>query len=317
MDRDNNIIQWLLSFDNPSLTFRTYTELLDYNPDSPEVIKVKNKIAFSHDVGKIMEAMHPDGYWLQKQYDGKIVGDDVEYGSFATTHFCLSYLAELGMTREHPFIYKAAERYLNLQKKDGDWWQHLSCLTGYNISTFIKLGYKNDSRIQKSIDLMLKTNRFDSGYLCDIHEKNEKSKKKKSCIRGAAKVLSAFSLLPEYWEHARCKELVNYFLNRGGFYKSGKNTVLVNKDINTLTFPVIWRTNSWEILLALSKMGYGKDLRLENAWKFLDSLKNKNNRYNLDYTPPQALWKVGVRGSENPWITFYVFLTKKYRENKI
>jgi hypothetical protein len=92
--------------------------------------------------------MHPDGYWLQRNPRTKeYVGDGVVYGSFATTHFCLAYLAELGMDGSHPQVAKAAERYLNLQKPDGDWWDHFSCLIGYNIRTFILLGYREDERV--------------------------------------------------------------------------------------------------------------------------------------------------------------------------
>jgi hypothetical protein len=219
-------INWLLNTDNSSLRYRVMTELLDIPFNSSEIIELKNKISTSPNVMQILSKMHPDGYWLQQnQTTKKFIGDDVEYGSFATTHFCLSYLSELGLTKENHLVAKAAERYLNLQKSDGDWLLHLSCLYGLNICTFIKLGYRNDSRLQKSIDLMLQTNRFDNGYLCDMHEK--KSKKKKSCIRGTTKALLAFSELPEYWNHTRCISLINYFLDREGIYQRIKVRLLI------------------------------------------------------------------------------------------
>ena len=166
---NDKTINWLLNPDNPSLRFRVMTDLLDIPVNNPEIAELKNKIPDSPQVMKILSKMHPDGYWLQQnQTTKRFVGDDVEYGSYATTHFCLSYLSELGLTKENHLVAKAAERYLNLQKDDGDWLQHLSCLYGYNVRTFIKLGYRDDCRIQKSIDLMLQTNRFDHGYLCEI-----------------------------------------------------------------------------------------------------------------------------------------------------
>ena len=312
---NEKIVSRLLETNDVSLKYRICTELLDYEKDSGEVVALNNQILNSKPVKKILDKMHPDGYWLQTNPRTKrTVGDDVEYGSFASTHFCLSYLSELGLTREHPLVEKAADRYLSLQKGNGDFWNNMSCLTGYNIRTFIKLGYRNDSRLQKSIDLLLNTERTDGGYLCEIHEK--KSKKKKSCIRGASKVLLAFSYLHKYREHTRCKQLVDYFLNRNGIYNS-KLAEFACRDMNVFSFPITWGTNSWEILLALSKMGYGDDKRLTNAWQLLEKKRLKNGFYPLDSTPTQSPWKVGKRGEGNPWVTFYVLLAKKYKEKTI
>jgi len=296
---DKNIIDWLLESNDISMRYRTLTELLDFPQNDNNIISLQKQISNSKPVLDILNKMR------------KFIGDDVEYGAFATTHFCLSYLSELGLTKENPAIAKAAERYLNLQKNDGDWWNHLSCLTGYNLRTFTRLGYKNDKRIKKTIELLLSTNRIDNGYLCDLHEKRKK--KSKSCIRGAVKVLLAFADLPEYWDHPRIKALVDYFLVRDGIYRNDDKNTFVNKDISRLSFPIIWRVNIFEILYSLSRMGYGKDRRLKNAWRFFDTLKSANGKYKLDWTPIQCPWKVGKRGIENKWITFYSLLAQKYK----
>lgn len=166
----------------------------------------------------------------KKPRTGILVRDDVEYGSFATTHFCLSYLAELGLDRNHEMLDMAANRYLDLQKPDGDWWEHLSCLNGYNIRTFILLGYRDDIRVQKTIDLMMGTARKDGGTLCDLHEKPNR-RPQKSCVRGSAKALLAYSVMPEYRDTEQCKELVEYFLKRQGIYQNKNLNEYVNKDV--------------------------------------------------------------------------------------
>jgi hypothetical protein len=310
----NKNLKWLLEPDDPSVRYRTLVELLDKTMDDPEVQQCKEQIKDSLAVKAIFDKMHPDGYWLQKNPRTKeVVGDSVVYGSFATTHFCLSYLAELGLDRNHPLVDKAANRYLNLQKEDGDFWDHFSCLFCYNIRTFIMLGYEDDSRVKKTIDLMLKTKREDGGYLCDWHEGKYKTRETKSCIRGSVKALLAFSYLPHLWKHERCKQLVNYFLKRHGIYKNNNLHEFVNKDMTRFAFPIIWRANIFEILYSLGKMGYGKDKRLESAWKELESRQNSNRRYILDWTPSQAPWKIGKRGEENKWVTFHAYLAFKYK----
>ena len=311
-------VQWLLQDDEPSVQMRTLRELLDFDFNSPEVRKARSAIQQSSAVVDLLGKMHPEGYWLQKNPRTKVdVGDDVLYGSFGSTHFVLSYLAELGLDRSHPQVEKAADRYLGLQKPDGDWLNHYSCLLGYNIRTFVLLGYREDARIEQSIELMLQTVREDGGYLCDWHEGKYKTRQVKSCIRGSVKSLLAFAELPEYWDHPHCKQLVNYFLHRGGIYQSDHPGIFVNKDMQRSAFPIIWRANIWEVLYALSKMGYGNDGRISAAWDELHSRADDLGRYRLDWTPTECAWKVGSMGEHNKWITLYVLLAEKYKNLSI
>lgn len=309
-----SIIDWLLEPDSPSLRHRTLVELLGRPADDPEVMESREGIAGSADVKAIMGKMHPDGYWLQRDpRTGRVYGDGVQYGSFASTHFCLAYLAELGMDRSDPRVAKAAERYLSLQKEDGDFFMHFSCLLGLNIRTFAMLGYKDDPRVRRSVDLLLKTERPDGGYLCDIHEGKRKTRPVKSCIRGSAKALLAFSCLPELWGHERVLGLARHFLARGGIYKTRHPGEHVNKDMGRISFPITWRANAFEILLALGRMGHGRDGRLARAWAELDARADRSGRYPLDWTPAQSPWKVGERGAANKWVTFYACLAHRLR----
>jgi hypothetical protein len=308
-----DILEWLLEPENPSVRHRTIVELLDTPPNDAEAMKSGKQIAGSVHVKGLLSGMHPDGYWLQKHpTTGRMLGDGVEYGAFGTTHFCLAYLAELGMDRTDARTAKAAERYLNLQQADGDFYGHFSCLLGLNIRTFTMLGYKNDPRVKKSIGLLLDTERRDGGYLCDMHEGKYKTKPTKSCFRGSVKAALAFSYLPEYWNHDRVRRLVDYFLLRDGVFKRTKPEELVNKDMERNAFPITWRANLFEVLLALSKMGYGKDSRLARAWNLLHSRADERGRFILDWTPGQSPWKVGERDELNKWITFYAHLAHKF-----
>jgi hypothetical protein len=307
------LIEWLLDENDPSLKYRVLTELLDLPQDNTDVVQIKSKIEGSPPVKSLLNAMHADGYWLQENTRTNIVyGKGVEYGAFATTHFCLSYLSELGLTKENPLVAKASDRYLSLQKSDGDWWNHYSCLYAYNIRTFIKLGYRNDPRLQKTIDLLLNTTRPDGGYLCNTHE--NKHQTRKSCIRGANKALMAFAEMPKYWQHPRCLQLVDYFLKRNAIFDNS-HTRLVNHDMEYNSFPIIWRCNVWEPLWSLSKMGYGSLSELNDAWEYLEKNKNQKGQYILAWTPTQSPWKVGKRGQPNKWVTLYSLLTKKLKNN--
>lgn len=315
----NNLETWLLEKENPSIRYRTLTELLEKNACNPEVLETKQVILSSEPVKNIFYRMHPDGYWLQKNpRSGEVAGYGVEYGAFTSTHFVLAYLAELGLDKQNPQVKKAAHRYLNLQQPDGDFFRHFSCLYAHNIRTFILLGYKDDPRVQKTINLMLTTTRPDGGYLCDMHEGKYKRKAVKSCIRGSTRALMAFAELPRYWEHPRCKALINYFLQRNCLFRRDKPKAYINHDVQNTSFPITWRASLLDIIFALSKMGYGKHKAMQRAWQLLEKKKNGQERYILDWTPTQvqSLWKIGKRALPNKWITLHALLAIKAREQR-
>ena len=309
-------LAWLLEEDNPSLRYRTLTELFDVDPGDPRARATKDLVPASSQARAVLDRMHPDGYWQQRNpRSGEVLGGGVEYGAFATTHFCLAYLAELGLDRQDPRVAEAADRYLALQQPDGDFWRHFSCLYAYNIRTFLMLGYSGDPRLRKTIDLMLGTERPDGGYLCDMHEGKPGGKKSRSCIRGSVKALLAFSMLPELWGSGRCRDLVGYFLRRDGIFRTDDPTGPVNRDVTWTIFPIHWRAGLPEVLLALSGMGYGRRPELDRAWAILAGKRADQGKYILDWTPTQALLKGGRRGEPSKWITFYALLALKYRDS--
>lgn len=314
---NKEIIEWLLEEDNLPVRYRTLTELLDIPVTEKEVIECAGKLPECNEVRGIFSHMHPDGYWLQEnKRTGEISGDDVIYGAFLTTHFCLAYLSEFAMDKKDPRIVKAADRYLGLQQPDGDFRRHFSCLYAYNIRTFLRLGFKDDPRVQKTIKLLLASKREDGGYLCDIHEGKYKNKSVKSCIRGSVKALLAFSELPEYLDHPRCKELVDYFLKRDAIFSTKNLSKIACRDLAKTNFPITWHAGLVEVLYALSKMGYGQNRELDRAWQLLDEKKDKKGRYIMDWTHGQVrkLFNCGKRGEANKWVTFYALMSFKYRD---
>lgn len=316
---DQELLDWLDDPDDPSLRYRILRELRDRDEGDPAVRACRAESLTSPTVRKLFDSMHADGYWLQAhQKTGRKTGAGVEYGAFATTHFCLSYLAELGLDRSDPLVALAAERYLALQGDDGDWteagwYERLSCLIGYNVRTFVRLGYRDDPRLTRAVELLLATERNDGGYLCGIHDRRYKTRQAKSCIRGSVKALLAFAELPELYGHPRVGRLVRYFLGRGGIFKSTDAGVLVNTDMERPSYPITWRANAWEILYALARMGHGDDPRLNPAWRHLESLTDAHGRWVLTWSPHQCPWKLGKRGHANRWLTFYALAGMRLR----
>jgi hypothetical protein len=263
--------------------------------------------------------MHPEGYWEVKKRDGRILGAGVEYADWSTTHYVLSYLAELGVKKDNPIIKKAVNRYLSLQQPDGDFWDHFSCLYGLNIRTFVKLGFKDDPRVLKTINLLKKMIRDDHGYLCDMHEGKRKTRLTKSCYRGSVKVLFAISELPELWTEENTQKLVSYFLNRNVLFKTKKPTEYVTRETGKTIFPFSYRAGLLETLYAIGRLGFGNDPRVNDAWNLLQERRKSNGRFILDWTPGKTTNRYfypGNKHTENKWVTFYAYLCMKYKNPK-
>lgn len=312
---NEDLTRWLLDFHEPALTYRVLTELLDKPVVDPQVTAAKAAIPHSDTVIAIFAKMHPDYYWENKDYKGRMLGSGREY-SAQTTHFVLGYLAEVGMDRSDERYEKSVSRYLDLQYEDGTWTRHQSCIYAQNIYSFVKLGFFGDPRLQKTIDYLLSIDRPDGGYLCDGHEGKYKNKPTKSCVKGCSKALLAFTVLPQYWQHRACLHLVQYFLDHEILWKMEHPDEFIHASVCAFKYPINYNASLWELMYALSYMGYGRHPRMQRAWEFLDSRLDDLGRAPLDWIQTKSLWKAGKRGEPNPWMTFYVHLAYKYRENQ-
>ena len=310
------VLEWLLEPANPSVRCRTLIELMGIPQDDPDVQQARAAILTSPVVQKIFAKMHPDGYWLHRGD-----GAGVSYSMASSTHFVLSYLAELGLDRREPRVALAVERYLSLvtpDKPDPKPWEippeyrsHQSCLYAFNIRTFIRLGYRADPRIQERVDVLLNDWRGDGGYLCDRPRFHSKTK---SCIRGTVKALMAFAELPEYWQSERCLALVDYFLRREVIYKSTSPGELIRGEVVSTRYPFVISVSLLEPLYALSRMGYGAHPALAPAWQYLAAKRDPEGRYLLDRSP-LSIFYVGPYGQPNKWVTLYAYLALKQQES--
>jgi len=302
------VLDWLLEPENPSVRYRTLVELLGAPQDDPEVRRVHAAILTSKPVLSIFAKMHPDGYWLHRG-----LGAGVSYAMSSSTHFVLAYLAELGLDRSDERVAGAVERYLSLagpEKPDPKPWEiapdyshRQSCLYAYNLRTFIRLGTRDDPRIQERVEVLLNDWRADGGYLC---QRPSFGPKTKSCIRGTVKALMAFAELPELWRSARCQALVDYFLRRQVIYQSKHPGVLIRDEVATTIFPFVISASLLEPLYALSRMGYSNHPALADAWKHLDAKRDEQGRYTLDRSL-HSVFNAGPNGQPNKWATLYAY----------
>jgi len=310
-----NVLNWLLERENPSIRYRVMKEIQKKLSNDEKMIETQQSIVKSSYIQKIKNSMHPEGYWTVKKHDGRIIGAGVEYATFNTTHYVLGYIAELGLTRKESWVELAADRYLSLQTSDEDFYNYLSCLMGLNLRTFAKLGFGEDPRVLKRLSLLESYIRYDEGYLCDLHEgKTKRGRLVKSCYRGSVKALFGLSEFPQVWHKPFVKNLINYFLNREILFKTTNLKKLVRKDAGLTYFPFTYYAGLIDVLYPLCKMGYGSDKKVKRAWEILENHKTEEGKYILDSSPNNRYLKPGERKQPNKWITFYSYLCYIFRD---
>jgi hypothetical protein len=161
---------WLLEEDNPSVRYFTLTEILDKPISDSEVKEAKNAIMKIGIAPRILAKQMNDGYWETPTafYTAKYRG----------TAWQLMILAELGADGRDSRISKACEFILansqNPESSGFSIWLSVKtgggrrsgvipCLTGNMVWSLIRLGYLEDSRVQRGINWITTYQRFDDG----------------------------------------------------------------------------------------------------------------------------------------------------------
>ena len=208
---------------------------------------------------------------------------------------------------------------INYYKKNGFLY---NCADFMQLRAFVKLGFGN---ILNDIGLMEKPNnrqKSDGGFLCLIEKYKDKSK---SCVKNNNMALLFLSecrkknitLLIE-------KDLLQYFWNHKLFFKtSNLSSLIINaregwRTIDTFYPFEVQRIGLQNIIEAFSVLGYGKNKKLQEAWKILETKKEPNGKYILDGTLTKSyLPKTKEQvGKPSKWITFYVLLANKYKDSQ-
>ena len=215
----NDIINWLLEENEPSIRYKTLTELLDYPSDHEDVITAKERVANCKNVERILARRDERGLFPHKpEY----------YGNWTTFNY-LTILAELGVTGDDPricpivdWIFTPGDDKLEyfVQKEFGyayilDEANLGSCGQIKFLSTLVRLGYLDDPRAKRLIEVFVDKGRLDGGYLCKWKKSRHKGQEPKSCLAATVPALFLYSVLPEcYRSGEKYDALINYFTSR-------------------------------------------------------------------------------------------------------
>lgn len=320
-----NPLSWLLEPESPGVRYLTLRFLLDRSDDDQELREARREAHQNGEIGVVLSKMNPEGYWEQPG-----TGYNPKYYS---TVWSLILLAQLGaVVEEDARIARACSYFLDHALAAGGQISGSTapsgaadCLQGNMCWALTALGY-TDPRLEKAYDWMARsvtgegvapmedkkaTLRFYAGKCGPMFACG--SNNRLPCAWGAAKVMLAFSRVPEKY----CSPLVQSAIQQGVDFLFSVDPASAgypsgwadhpSQNWWKFGFPVFYVTDLLQIVEALVGLGYGKDPRLENSLNLIREKQTEEGRWPLEYDYKGKTWvDFGEKKKPNKWVTFRV-----------
>ncbi len=294
MDQNNIVINWLLESNNPPARYRTLTELLNKPYTDINVIETKNEI-----VRTLSQAA--DTSWMKN-----VKGLWLIYNLLA--------LAECGLCKSDIDVSTALMDYFNKCAFD------TACGDGLMLRALVALGFKDDERVRTQRNAFYNYLLPDGGLLCR-HRVKKLKYTPKSCIKDNMHILLMLAECKKHGlEFEYANKLLDYFLDRRIFYRSGKPDELVldcraGWRMTDNFFPAeVMRIGLPQLLYAFALLGAGNAPELSEAWEMLDQKKDKDGKYILEGTLSKSYLPREKINKPGKWVTLYSLLALKYRD---
>ncbi len=218
MEIDQSVLDWLTERGNPSVRYFTLKNLLGKSENSSEVREAKELIMSEGVIPSILSHQNGEGHFpsseVVEKYSkrplksgGKLLyGKDVErFGylpKYKATIWQLLLFAELGADGGDPRIRKTCEYVLKTTYSENGLFTILvdnilaPCFHGNMTYSLLKLGYTDDPRLEKALQILFNYQRFDDGDFKTPEEwpyrgRRDRCSGNHSCYAGCAKGLKA------------------------------------------------------------------------------------------------------------------------------
>jgi hypothetical protein len=310
-----DILDWLLSPDEPGVRFWALQQLLDRAPDDGEVLEAQEEVMGSSCVRRILSALSSEGYWENPE--------DIYLPKYTAGTHNLLILAELG-ARRTPEIEKSLEHVFQFQRDSGHFLKDLPktakgkasvvkdgcCYDGNILYYLIHFGYLDDPRTQRLIDFQIDYySQEEGGWKCRAFPIDPRKVFPKNCFMGRVKVLKALAKIPT----AKRKKPINAILQReaeeileNGVYKYLRNPDGSRKEKagwKRFGFPLFYQSDVLEVLDVLTEIGV-KDPRMKESIDLTIGLRDANGRWHLkDTFNGKMMCEIEAKNEPSKWIT--------------
>jgi len=316
-------IDWLLEKTNPSVQYFTLCDILDKDENDSQVVAAKQAIPKSQVVNKILQKQKPEGFWEEPA--------NPYLPKYKSSYWQIMTLSQLGMDRSDKRVEKACEHIFQFQLDEGgfstyewlsrkekclpsprEWTSSIvhehqySCLTGNMAAALIRIGYREDPRVGKALEWLVKIQNKDGGWLCPYWKAHIKDKH--GCFYGTICPLEAFSELKKENLTKEMKETIEKgaeFLLMHRLFKADHHSYkVINQSWLKPSFPWFYGYNILRGLDVLTKLGYAKDERLNDAVEILLQKRQSNGAWILESAPIGRMQtNIEAKGKPSKWIT--------------
>jgi hypothetical protein len=181
-----------------------------------------------------------------------------------------------------------------------------SCLTGNMAAALIRIGYKNDPRVERALNWLVKIQNRDGGWLCPYWKAHIRDKH--GCFYGTICPLEAFSEVRKENLTKEMKEAIEksaeFLLMHRLFKADHHNYKMINEAWLKLSFPWFYGYNILRGLDVLTKLGYVNDERLSDAVEVLFKKRQRGGTWILESAPSGRMHvNIEVKGKPSKWIT--------------
>ncbi|MDI6858790.1 MAG: nitrogen fixation protein NifH [Dehalococcoidia bacterium] len=290
---------WLLEEENPSVRYLTLRTIVEMPEDHRAVQQARREIMERGPVPAILQAQHPEGYWLKPG-----AGYSPKYRA---TIWQIKFLAQLAADGSDPRVAKGCEYVLGHSRARNGAFSitgvpsaAIDCLNGNLIHAFISLGYGRDERVQEAVH-----------QLCaSISEKHFQcaANAKLPCGWGAVKALLAFTAIPPEERNSEVKAAIeegaDFLLSRNPAVADYPCWERVSSTWQKFGFPLSYSSNVLEALWVLAELGHGNSPVLGDALKLVLSKQDAHGRWKMESSLNGKMWAdIEAKGKPSKWVT--------------
>jgi len=275
MELPAGLRSWLLEEKDPSVRFRVLTEVLDRAPEDPEVVAAAAERGHAGWGEAILTRQLPAGQWDSPGTSSR----DLYTPKYIATNWRLLVLSDLGFTRAHPAVARAAELLMAAEAGPSGALggsESEVCFTGNAVRMLTKLGYGSDARVAAALAWLLESQKTDGGWHCFPSPTG---------TLDCWEALAAFAAIPRAEWTDRLRRAVeagaNFYLDRGLLHEGEPYAPWLR-----LHYPVHYYYDLLVGLDALTALGYAKELRLGPALDWLESRRSPDGSWNIDASHP-------------------------------
>jgi len=262
---------WLLGPEQPAMRYLAARDLLRPRPGDAALARLRSEVPKRGWARDILALQKKRTWWYR--------GTNGYLPYYRATIWHLQVLADLGMSRRDPRISNAVEWWLDLHtaedggftSRPGGYRRGHLCMTGNMVRSLIRFGYLRDERVQAGIDWLVDHQLRDGGWDCFWRGKGNLD---------SWEAMSAFAEIPKDRRSPEVRAAVekgaDFFLRRRLLHEGRRYT------------PWTWLRYPWhffyDVLVGLDFMtalGYGRDPRLDEAFRHLERKRRTDGRWNL------------------------------------